>query len=124
MPLIQPIVDNPQALANASRALESIGLVPSKTQKKSTDSDLKAKLEDNNLGVDDLLSSLSNLAHGADSDSIRIRAIEDAMKLHPDTRIMDSNKPTAPVVNIIINDGQNSVSLNPILFPREALSSL
>lgn len=116
MALIQPIIEQPSK-PNTAAALELVGLSKSVAVNKNG---LAAKLADHNLDTDSLLRSLSSLVHEGDSEALRLRAVEDAMKLNPETRLLTAG-PETPIVNIIIKDNQN-ISVNPILFPREVFS--
>lgn len=120
MALINPIIEphREQQSQNIAAALELVGL--STKQGKRTEG-LAAKLADHNLDTDSLLSALSDIVHNPESQSIQQRAVEKAMQLNPETRVID-NKPEVPIVNIIIRDGNNMMNFNPILFPREALT--
>ena|SRR5579862_7404534 len=75
---------------------------------------LQKLLDDNNLSPDDLLMQLSSLTRIAESDGVRIRAIETGLKLN---NLLDGDSERQNFqVNITIVDSQYSV--NPILIPR------
>jgi hypothetical protein len=93
---------------DAAKLLETAGL--GRANRKN----LKAILADNNLDTEAAIGVISGIAHGGDSDTIRLRAAEMALKLSGDLVQEQSH---IPVVNLIINDSQK-VEINPILLPR------
>lgn len=80
--------------------------------------DLPAAMEKNNLSPDDLLSALSGIVHGGQSDATKHAAIQTGLKLN--RMLADENTKVTPVFNIIINDSK-AVAVNPILLPRELI---
>lgn len=76
---------------------------------------LKELLRDNQIDTDEALGIVSAIAHCGDSDAIKLRAAEMALRMSGDLEA-EVAKPV-PVVNIIINDTR-SVDVNPILIPR------
>ena len=97
-----------EAETPVTKLLEEAGL--SKKVKR----DIRSILSDNNLSTEDAVQALSGIAHGGDSDQVRLRAIEMGLKLNGD--LADDGK-QMPVVNIIIRDS-SSIEVNPILIPR------
>jgi len=79
--------------------------------------DIKALLEANSLGPDELISELGSAIRTADNSATRLRGIETGLKLNGLLRNDDSGV-SAPIVNIIINDAQFG-EVNPILVPRQ-----
>lgn len=75
---------------------------------------LKELLKDNSIDTDEALGIVSAIAHCGDSDAIKLRAAEMALKMSGD--LEQEVTKTIPVVNIIIND--SNISVNPILIPR------
>ncbi len=75
---------------------------------------LKELLKDNSIDTDEALGIVSAIAHCGDSDAIKLRAAEMALKMSGD--LEQEVTKTVPVVNIIIND--SNISVNPILIPR------
>jgi hypothetical protein len=72
-------------------------------------------LEQNSIGPDSLIEELGSTIRGADSTAMKLRGIELGLKLN---KLLGTNEdgPSAPVVNIIINDAM--FTENPILIPR------
>jgi len=81
---------------------------------------LDSKLKSNRLDTDSLFSHLGEIVSSSENDITRLQALKMALQLNSETRqaMTDDKAKTAPIVNIIINDSQ-SVSINPILIPRE-----
>ena len=84
---------------------------------KITKRSLKELLRDNQIDTDEALGIVSAIAHCGDSDAIKLRAAEMALKMSGD--LEETAVKQIPVVNIIINDTQK-VDINPILIPRNA----
>lgn len=77
---------------------------------------LKESLREHNLDTSSALGVVSGIAHYGESDAIKLRAAELALKMSGDLE-QEATKST-PIVNIIIRDTQ-SLSVNPILIPRQ-----
>lgn len=77
---------------------------------------LKDLLRDNQIDTDSALGIVSAIAHCGDSDAIKLRAAEMALRMSGD--LEQEATQNVPVVNIIIRD--ENVSVNPILIPRMA----
>lgn len=77
---------------------------------------LKELLRNNNLSADETLDTLAAIMRGAENESTRLRACELAVKLNG--LISDGEGAKIPIINIIIKDSE-SISVNPILLPRE-----
>ena len=103
-----------------------INLLPTESQIKSTlreasafrrspPEPLKELLNDAGLSPAELLDQLGSISRCADSDAIRLRAIELGAKLNG--LLSEDQIKQIPVVNIIINDHQFD-GINPILIPR------
>ena len=100
--------------AGIQKALQEAGL--SKTSKAETGT-LEQKLEDQQLGVDDLIRHLSDMVVGSGNENVKLAAIRDGMKLHG---LLKNASPAPPSINIVINDSSGpKFSVNPILIPRE-----
>jgi hypothetical protein len=101
MPLFE-VMDSTKALMDAAKI---------------TKRSLKELLRDNQIDTDEALGIVSAIAHCGDSDAIKLRAAEMALKMSGD--LEETAVKQVPVVNIIINDTQK-VDINPILIPRNA----
>jgi hypothetical protein len=77
--------------------------------------DIKKILEANSLSPNDVIQEVGYILRGGESSAIKLRAAETALKLNGLLNNRDEG-PTAPIVNIIINDSANIE--NPILIPR------
>lgn len=100
-----PLIQMPSAAENL---LQAAGLVG---QKKT----LKEILKDNSIDTDEAIGIVSAIAHCGDSDAIKLRAAEMALKMSGDLTVEETKVPF--VCNIIIKDSQ-SIEVNPILIPR------
>lgn len=102
MPLTKPDIQE---------ALRSVGLV---TEKEASISD---KLDIAGLSVQTSLEILSDIAHGADKSTEKLRAVETAMKLRG---LLKDQQAPPPSITIVINDPQGEhTGVNPILLPRQ-----
>lgn len=108
MPLISPILSEDRIRATLREANLS---AKSKTE------DLKNLLAESGLSPAELLDSLGSLSRCAESDAIKLRAIELGAKLNG--LLSEDTIKMVPVVNIIISD-QSFAGVNPILIPRSA----
>ena len=81
--------------------------------------DLTDKLDEAFLSESSLLESLRSIVETGQSDSVRLSAIQTALKMHGS---LQERPTTAPSVTITIN-GVNNTSVNPILLPRELLNA-
>lgn len=79
---------------------------------------LQVLLESQSLGVEEILMNLSSLMRSAESDSVRTRAAELALRLHG---FLQTTSPKDQVgqqiVQIVIQD-RDFTEVNPILIPR------
>ena len=82
---------------------------------KTTLTKLSKLLEDSNLTAPEVLENLSSLLRSGETDGVRLRAAETALKLNGLLDV-DTEKNQFSV-QIIIKDSQFS-SINPILIPR------
>ncbi len=98
-------------LFETTTLLEAAGLDKEKTT-------LKEKLKENRLDTSSALGVVAEIAHNGDSDAIRLRAVEMALKMSGD--LEEEVTKVVPVVNIIIRD-KESMTINPILIPRGTL---
>jgi hypothetical protein len=100
MPLLNPI--DPEI----NRVLEEAGIsVPKKA-----DASLTDKLERAGLGLEEILQELSSLSSRSDSDHLRLRAAELALKLH---KVLNTNETQAPpTINIIIQSPSGGEHVN------------
>jgi hypothetical protein len=105
MPVIQLLPTENQIRATLQEALGT----------KSDPSNLKNLLNDAGLSPAELLDSLGSLSRCAESDAIKLRAIELGAKLNG--LLSEDTIKSVPVVNIIISD-QSFSGVNPILIPR------
>lgn len=80
-------------------------------------SDIKKVLEANSLGINEVINEVGMIMRGGENSAVKLRAAETAMKLHG-YLINKDDGPSAPIVNIIINDSKDTV-INPILIPRQ-----
>ena len=99
-----PILD---VATSTSTLLEVAGL-------KKENQSLKDLLEENSLSTERALSVVAEIAHNGESDAIRLRAAEMALKMNG-ALAEDSIAPIS--VNIIIRDSA-PIEINPILIPR------
>jgi hypothetical protein len=76
--------------------------------------ELEILLENSGLTASEILESVSNIMRCGDSDTVRLRAAETALKLNG---LMERDGHENVSVNIIIHDSEFT-SINPILIPR------
>ena len=109
-----PLINTQTNVQAIDEILEVSGVKNSKT------ASLEAKLKTNRLDTDSILSGIGDIASNSESDIVRLRALEMASRINPETRIAMNDDKTRqiPIVNIIINDSA-AISINPILIPRE-----
>jgi hypothetical protein len=83
---------------------------------KRDESSLTGNLSAAGLSLDNLLDQLSSISSTSQSDAIKLRAIETALKMHG---VLKEQAAPPPSISITITDpyGQTS-SVNPILIPR------
>lgn len=110
MPILKPDIQ---------AALRASGLSPSETDEKP----LLANLEDAGLSQDAVLKNLGFIMENGGSDAIRLRAIENALKVRG---LMKDSAAPAPQISITIVDALPKVAesvegVNRILLPRELL---
>lgn len=123
MPHLQ-LLDNPPAMAKEPAKLkeapsqEIVATLLSEagigTKRGGLKKSVKDLLEEYDIGSEDAIELLSGIAHRGESDAIRLRAIDTALKLSGDL----AETPQVPIVNIIINDKESTFEINPILIPR------
>jgi len=108
MPIINPRVQD---------ALRMAGLTKEKPEGES--SDLRTALEQGGFSRQENIQRLLDLADGAGTDTVKLRALEMAWKLIGE---LEDKPAQQPVFNIIINDSKKPVegTLNPILIPRQS----
>lgn len=85
-------------------------------------SNIQSKMNEAGMSVDELLISLRDTVEGADSSSVKLRAIDTALKLHG---VLKDQVAPPPLVNIIIADPnplKAEGGLNPILIPRKVIA--
>lgn len=75
---------------------------------------IKQILEDHSIDTEGAIAIIAMLAHQGESDQIKMRAAEMALKLGGDL----VETPQVPIVNIVINDKEANFTVNPILIPR------
>lgn len=96
-------------------ALRQAGIVKDSSDAPTTVNEL---LDDQDLSLRQTIQHLADIASGADTSAVKLRAIETALKLRG---VLKEQAAPPPTFNIIINDksGNPSVNgLNPILIPR------
>lgn len=75
-------------------------------------------LDEASLSKEELLLNLSSIMRSGETDAVRLRALEGALRLHGLlSSTKESSTEPAVAVQIIIQDGDFS-GLNPILIPR------
>lgn len=89
MPLMRPEI---------TRALEEIGLSPKRSGDKK---EINERLEEAGLGLDSILENLASMANSAESEHLRLRANETALRMHG-VLTPENQGPTTPVVKIVI----------------------
>ena len=113
MPLIKPEIQN---------LLRKAGLAPEQSK---IDQTLVEKLDCAGLDLDSVLEELNTLAKSSGNEALRLRALETALKAHG---ALKDSAPAIPSFTIIIQDGASksseSTQVNPILLPRQLLSTL
>ncbi len=116
MPLIKPEIQN---------LLRKAGLAPEQSK---IDQTLVEKLDCAGLDLDSVLEELNTLAKSSGNEALRLRALETALKAHG---ALKDSAPAIPSFTIIIQDPShlsdqqvNSTQVNPILLPRQLLSTL
>jgi hypothetical protein len=80
-----------------------------------TKSELESLLRNNNLSKEEVLENLALLMRSGETDGVRLRAAETALKLNG--LLTGDDEKSNFSVTIIINDSQ-FVGVNPILIPR------
>lgn len=78
--------------------------------------DMREKLDEAFLSESSLLESLRSIVETGQSDSVRLNAIQTALKMHGS---LQERPMTVPTVNITINGTNQVLGVNPILLPRE-----
>src|ERR1043166_6005199 len=87
---------------------------PLREKKEDQKKELEILLENSGLTASEILESVSNIMRCGDSDTVRLRAAETALKLNG---LMERDGHESVSVNIIIHDSEFT-SINPILIPR------
>lgn len=96
------------------RVLEETGVIPSQASK-----DLPSQLNNAGLGIEGLLENLSTLMVSSQSDHLKLRAIETALKMQG---VLKDQAAPPPSVSIVIQDAAGQTQgVNPIFLPRELL---
>ena len=98
MPLLRPDID---------KVLKSAGI--------GDESPISKKMDENNLSLNSTISRLADLTENASSDSVRLNAINTALKMHG---ALKESGPAGTQVTIVINDPKSQNNVDPILFPR------
>jgi hypothetical protein len=91
---------------NIGKVLEEAGLATPKGEQET----LAAKLEDNGLGLDNLLNELASSIRGSESEHLRLRAIEMGLKLNGVLK-NDSTPAGTPPITIHIHGGEAGVDM-------------
>lgn len=109
MPLMRPEI---QAVLRAS------GLDKSQTPPEGSENAFSEKLNRAGLSQDQIAEGLSELARGSGNDSLRLRALETAMRAQG--VLKETAQVQIPSFTIIIQQSSTDKS-NDILFPRQSL---
>jgi hypothetical protein len=119
MPLIRPEIQ---------QVLRQAGVLQEKKQTSSSENTLVEKLDAAGLSLEEILEELSTAAKTSGNESLRLRALETALKAHG---ALKETAPLPPSFTIIIdNSGSTQQSstlplgVNPILLPRQLLNTL
>jgi hypothetical protein len=104
MPILSPEIQ---------RVLRTAGL-------KKDNETIQEKLDSSGLGLTETLELLAEIAQTSTNESVRIRAAETVLKLHG---VLKDQAPPPPSITIVINDGKDTPSTNPILLPRQLIST-
>lgn len=81
--------------------------------------ELKRILNDNSLSLEEVIAQLSFTAHESRDETLKLRAIDTALKLHG---AMNDEQVKIPSITIVIQPKDSSLSPDPIpsiLIPRE-----
>lgn len=112
----------------AKEVLKEVGLlkpIPDGTSNEKNR--LSEILSESSLSLEQTIQQLGNIVHESRDESIKLRGIDTALKLH---RVMnDDSRPTAPqiVINISSPGGQNGITegrIPSILIPRDLNSEV
>lgn len=103
-----PIIDPKSGI---SLVLQDSGISP----KASSGTDIKSKLDDSGLSLDNLLNRVADIIENSENRSLAYKAIEASLKMHGALR---EGAVAPPSVTIVINDPHSNFSVNPILIPR------
>ena len=104
MPLLKP--DTDENTPEVNRALEAAGLLTK------GDGQVSSQLDASGLSLSATLDKLVSIAESSESDHLRLRAVELALKLHGALK-PDSTATAAPSISINIHtDGENPVKLD------------
>lgn len=82
----------------------------------SAEESLNEKLNASSLSLQDDLDRLATIAANGETDSVKLRAIETSLKLKG---ALKEAQAQAPIINIVIQDPNAPLGVNPILIPRE-----
>lgn len=105
MPLLRPEID---------KVLKSAGIGSF------DETSLSKRMAEHGLGLGDTIGRLSDITENADSDAVRLRAIDTALKMHG---VLKETGNVIVPVTIIINDPQSTFKVNPILIPRTPVTA-
>jgi hypothetical protein len=92
------------------KALQAAGIA------KNDEENLNNLLRSSNLDKEQLLDGLSEIVQSAESEAIKLRAIELSFKLHG---VLREQAPTPANITIVINDPDNKSTVNPVVLPRQ-----
>ena len=115
MPLINPEIQ---------KALRAAGLGNDTTSTESGEcSPVETHLQNAGMGLEEAVNELAHLAKNSGSEALRLRAIEDTLKLH---KVMKEDGPALPTINIMIMeapgaDKRTVEGVNQIFLPRELI---
>lgn len=121
MPLIRPEIQ---------KVLRSAGLMEEPAGEKTAGEDgtLTDKLNDAGLSLREILENLAYTAKESNNEGLRVRCLETALKVHG---AMKDSAPAIPSFTIVIQESSSAPTsdptikgVNPILLPRQLLSSL
>jgi hypothetical protein len=117
MPLLTNLVDpprEPQNIAIVPKAAEKVQTLLKEAGLKGKKKSVNDLLDEYDINTESAIELLSEIAKRGETDAIRLRAIDTALKLSGDL----TETPQVPIVNIIINDSEATFEVNPILIPR------
>lgn len=125
MPLINPEIQ--KALRHAAEVTGDAA-IGGRTPTSNIDgepTEVEQHLQNAGMGLEEAVNELAHLAKNSGNEGLRLRAIEDTLKLH---KVMKEDGAALPVINIIIMEAPGAdkrviEDVNRIFIPRELLKS-